>query len=223
MAAAAGPVAGLSSFAILGGGALVLFWPRRRYMQAAAVALFCTFATHQGAAPGALALFLAVVVLSALAPDFDHPGSTVSRSFPPGHYLYRWAFSNPVTWVLWGRKRMQELVRHRALSHTVWALFAWVLLLGVGVFVGAESLTQYLGGARVQQVAQDMLPIWTRSIHNVALRFAVFAAVPAAMGYLSHILADSMTRSKTRPLIPLSNWEMQLLPDSMLIRTGGRR
>lgn len=65
------------------------------------------------------------------------------------------------------------------------------------------------------------LPVTWSSV-PVLWRLPLLGVTAAGLGMGSHLLADAATRSKLRPLVPLSDWQFQLLPDALLLRTGGR-
>ena len=67
----------------------------------------------------------------------------------------------------------------------------------------------------------DTLPHWTRAWGDAPVQLGVFCAAAGGLGFLSHIMADSMTKSRTQPLAPFSSWKCQLLPDRWLLTTGG--
>ncbi|MBX3070866.1 MAG: metal-dependent hydrolase [Thermomicrobiales bacterium] len=99
------------------------------------------------------------------------------------------------------RSDLRGVLTHRGLSHSV--LIAGLSIALVWVLLGALS--------RLDD------PAWALDSGLIAPLTAAFA-----IGVVSHLILDACTPRGLRPLLPLSQWRLWLLPKPFRIGTGGR-
>jgi membrane-bound metal-dependent hydrolase YbcI (DUF457 family) len=120
-------------------------------------------------------------------------------------------------WPLRGR------VEHRHETHTLWATLLavgfspWMVVLG---YAGAAGR----GRDERTWARRGLLVIlataaWAYYTQDVLLGVCIVLGVTG--GYLGHLLADACTPHGIQPLLPLSKWELHLLPAWARVRTGG--
>lgn len=98
------------------------------------------------------------------------------------------------------RSDLRRVLRHRGFSHSLF--FAAAVIGLVWVILGALS-----------QVADPRARLHEQLIGPLLLAFA--------LGLASHLLLDSATPSGIRPLLPLSQFRLRILPPGLRIPTGG--
>jgi membrane-bound metal-dependent hydrolase YbcI (DUF457 family) len=141
---------------------------------------------------------ISCAMLGALAPDLDHPTSTIGRLFP------------------WISKPIERTFGHRTVTHsalgTVVAAIVFTILLGVTITVLQWFLTR--------TISISMIPISLSFLH---LEFSDMARLTAAftIGYASHILLDMLTPRGVQLLWPSPNRDL-LFKNSLQIETGSK-
>lgn len=172
----------------------------------------------------------AVVAGAGVLPDLDHPGSTPTKAFGwvsglvsrivrvGGHRqaTHSLAFAGLVTLLLWGAVNTNIWWNHPHANR--------VGLIAAGVFVFASTAigVTLIGpslGARVPTLAAWALgaaAVWW----TVTAETPILAVVPhiAAVGIVTHIATDGITRAGVPLLLPLTRVRFS----ARLIRTGGR-
>lgn len=98
------------------------------------------------------------------------------------------------------RSDIRRVLRHRGVSHSIFFAAAAVAL----TWVILNALTQ-VSDARFQLHADLVAPL--------LLAFA--------LGVASHLILDAATPSGIRPLLPLSQFRLRILPPGLRIPTGG--
>lgn len=175
---------------------------------------------HAVGVEGPVALGVAGVALFAsLLPDIDHPSSWLGRRLLPLHYLLRWMLSNPLTWAVFGRKRIKKLSRHRGFTHTVLALglttalFALLSYVLLGYLVEAGYPLDWVLGT------DTLLSLGGR--FGAQPQVALILTLAFAAGYASHILLDMMTIAGVQIMMPWSTRKYHLLPKPLRVRVRG--
>jgi len=141
---------------------------------------------------------ISCAMLGALAPDLDHPTSTIGRLFP------------------WISKPLERHFGHRTVTHsalgTVVAAIVFALLLGVTITVLQWFLTR--------TISISMIPISLSFLH---LEFSDMARLTAAftIAYFSHILLDMLTPRGVQLLWPSPNRDL-LFKNSLQIETASK-
>lgn len=152
---------------------------------------------------------------------------TEQRKFP---LLFKFFFYNPLyrltfgkeralrwaTVLELGRKRMQEILGHRAITHSLAGTVIATLVAG-GLFYGLHQLLisyspnvgEYL------YYGMGVLPAWW----PLELPLITVLTVGFLLGYVSHILLDMMTVSGVPLLTPLSKRKFWVLPQWMRVKT----
>jgi inner membrane protein len=189
---------------------------------------------------------IALAGFSSLAPDLDHPNSRLSKRIGFADNFVRWAFVGVAALVavythlnlppgsdrrigftvalsmfLIGAAMQNQSARKLALLFTgilavlagFYYEFLWLSLLGA--FVSAAPFTSHRSFTHTIWAAA----LWTY-IGHLANRDLGWhgIAVYAGAGYLSHLLADTLTKSGVRYLLPLSDKALKV----PLISTGSR-
>jgi membrane-bound metal-dependent hydrolase YbcI (DUF457 family) len=98
------------------------------------------------------------------------------------------------------RSDLRRVLRHRGFSHSL--LFAGAAIGLVWVILNALS-----------QVADPRVRLHAELVEPLLLAFA--------LGLGSHLLLDAATPSGIRPLLPISQFRLHLLPPGLRILTGG--
>ncbi|HET9662245.1 MAG TPA: metal-dependent hydrolase [Thermomicrobiales bacterium] len=98
------------------------------------------------------------------------------------------------------RSDLRRVLRHRGFSHSL--LFAGAVIGLVWVILNALS-----------QVADSRVQLHADLVEPLLLAFA--------LGLASHLLLDAATPSGIRPLLPLSQFRLRILPPGLRILTGG--
>lgn len=98
------------------------------------------------------------------------------------------------------RSDLRRVLRHRGFSHSL--LFSAAIIGLVWVMLGALS-----------RVADARVRLHEQLIGPLLLAFA--------LGLASHLLLDSATPSGIRPLLPISQFRLRILPPGLRIPTGG--
>lgn len=193
-------------------GALILLSDGRRPLLL--LVLFSVLAFFGGVWPGVLLLYVVPAMIGAIAPDLDHPHSRISRTLPPLRWLYVLVFVNPLTWLVIGWKGIRKHGGHRQISHSIFAVPAAMLLVGVPIWM----LVWIPGLARACEWLMYRPPLWLVG-GSPQLGVTLMIALGVGAGYLSHELADACTASGWRPLVPWSERKVYLLPGMFRIRT----
>ncbi|AYA37519.1 metal-dependent hydrolase [Hymenobacter oligotrophus] len=187
---------------------------------------------------------VALAGFSALAPDLDHPGSRLSKRLGFAQNYVRWAFAAAgvllglythfnlpigperrmgftaaMSMFLIGMAMQNQSARKLALLFTgvgtvlagLYWQFLWLSLLGA--FVATAPFTSHRSWTHTIWAAA----LWTYIgyLANRDLGWHGVAAYAGA-GYMSHLLADTLTKSGVRYLLPLSDKALKL----PLISTG---
>ena len=171
--------------------------------------------------PGPLALFVGLNAAYALASDLDSCGSTEARSFGFVTYVLAWC----VRAVSGGHRHgTHSLLGVAAFTGAAWlaCLFrdTWPgrVALGVIIAVGLAAAADALrpGPATfegVAGIAAAAVMVWTG--YGLAL-----VPVAAALGCLTHLAGDSLTRCGVPLLWPATMREFHLTPRFMWFTTG---
>lgn len=145
----------------------------------------------------AFVALLAASLLGSLAPDLDEPKSKIGRW--TGMWLVRPLYSNPLTWKLAGSKqKLLSYLGHRRLTHSlVGALVASLVIWGLTLLVGLSA--GWIAGGSLRAILKAAILVWP---------------VPAgfAVGYLSHLLLDTLTGNGVPLFLPFSTRKVVLLP-----------
>jgi inner membrane protein len=166
---------------------------------------------------GDIAAMVAVstaALLGALAPDIDHPSSYLGRRLVPIAILWRALISNPLTWLIAGRKRMRRLAGHRGLSHS---------LLGLVLASGAFGGIWVWGEAWLAVNYPALLGVLTAGLSEQmagGARLSATLTIGFALGYASHILLDMMTVSGVALLLPRSDRRFWVLPRPLRVTSS---
>lgn len=157
---------------------------------------------------------LGIAYVASLVPDVDHPGSTIARRTVVLHALYRWTFSNPVTWMLFGRSRMGRCVGHRCgIAHSVFGAALSCALLAAPVYLGLRARSVDLSVLAAPSPPASWA--WWHEVMATApgpAPYVAAASVAWLLGYGSHLLLDMLTLDGVALLSPLSSRRFHLLP-----------
>jgi len=163
------------------------------------------------APPGPIdaAWLIGASALGSLAPDFDEPGSMISNAPRLTGNLAR---------------RLLKRVGIGPLAPLAW-LLGWVILVVAGGLNAlsrlCSSLFRFL--ALGHREGSHWLPVWlAASVGVYALtvaRLGVWPGAGFALGFLTHLLADGLTKAGL-PLVPNTGARLHLLPRPLRIRTG---
>lgn len=152
---------------------------------------------------------------------------TTNRKF---HWFFRLFFYNPLHKTLlgekralrWatilelGRKRMKEILGHRAITHSIAGTLVATALAG-GLFLGGQVLLNMHAPDVAEYLHYGMLgmPTWW------PLDFPLVSVLTVGFlfGYISHILLDMMTVSGVPLLTPVSKKKFWVLPSWMRVKT----
>ncbi|GAB2457485.1 membrane protein [Hymenobacter qilianensis] len=187
---------------------------------------------------------IALAGFSSLAPDLDHPESRLSKRLGFSHNYVRWAFAAAgaglaaythfllplgpdrrmgftaaLAFGLLGLAMQGGSVRKLALLFTgvltvlagLYFEFLWVSLLGI--FVAVAPFTSHRSWTHT--IWATILWTYIGYLANQALGWHGVAHFAGA-GYLSHLLADSLTKQGVRWFLPFSDTSLKL----PLISTG---
>ncbi len=137
-------------------------------------------------------------ILGALAPDLDHPSSTIGRLFP------------------WISKPIERKFGHRAVTHsalgTVVATMAFALILILSTTVLQQVLEQ--------PVSMTLIPISLKFLHLTATDI-LRLTLAFAIGYASHIVLDMLTPRGVNLLWPNPNRDIWF-KNSLQIETASK-
>lgn len=180
----------------------------------------------------------------ALAPDIDHPGSTIARSLGPVTRVIARTVSYVADkvqdWTCLCCKD-PDTVAHRALTHTAaGALATGALVALAGARLGRPAALVIVALA-VALAVRGVVPTKWRGTLGAAAAGAIAAGlvfelgpvsgwwwlgVPAGFGVLAHIVGDGLTKSAVPLLWPLKirgcRWFPCGSPRWLRFRTGGR-
>lgn len=195
------------------------------YRGHAAVGGLIAYGAWKWASPGLLpagliarALLLAFVLIGALAPDLDTPQSYLSRRLLGplrfGVVLFKWGVSNPLTWMLFGRKRIVRIVRHRGFSHSILGIAIATLTLGAALVTAAAVLAPVLGGETLIPGCCDTSRTLTAAV------FAAELTLAFGLGCASHLFADALTVSGVPLFLPWSDRRVAVGPRFLRLRSN---
>ncbi|WP_400193314.1 metal-dependent hydrolase [Hymenobacter sp. B81] len=189
---------------------------------------------------------IALAGFSSLAPDLDHPGSRLSKRLGFAQNYVRWAFAAAaVLLAVYAHFNLAAGPSKRVALTAALSMFLIgmamqnqsarklaLLFTGAGAVLGGlywEMLWLSLLGAFVATAPFTAHRSWTHTIWAAALWTYIGyladkdlgwqgVAAYAGAGYLSHLLADTLTKSGIRYLLPLSDKAVKV----PLISTGSR-
>jgi membrane-bound metal-dependent hydrolase YbcI (DUF457 family) len=99
------------------------------------------------------------------------------------------------------RSDLRRVLRHRGVSHSM-------------LFAGVTMMLVYVIMTALTQVADPRFQLHRDLVAPLLLAFG--------LGLASHLVLDSATPSGIRPLLPLWDFRLRILPPGMRITTGGR-
>lgn len=186
-------------------------------------------ALHLGLTPGELIIGVAVGTVAGVLPDIDHPDSLITKGILPGRRLFGrvgkilgWFLSLPPRVIGIGARATMD---HRGGTHSALFMVGWTLLAAPLYALMAGGIVYFL--AIVLQALAAILPFQNpinsgEFIHWLWSNFdkiAPLVMVSVFWGYLSHLVADSMTKVPVPWPWPFSQKRFFLLPKTMRFTT----
>jgi membrane-bound metal-dependent hydrolase YbcI (DUF457 family) len=159
--------------------------------------------------------------------DLDQCGSSAARSFG----LITEAFAHVVRKVSGGHRH----ATHTALGAVIFAALAWLageyrsgwwgrvglfMILALGVAAGLEALCPPRRGPRLRIRYADLLAAWAAAAVCVTGWDLALVPYAAALGILTHIAGDELTKHGCPFFWPATDKEFHLLPRCLRFTTG---
>lgn len=190
--------------------------------------------------PRTAALAAGVFLFGKVAPDLDHAGSSITKSWGPISILYSWALVRPFARLVYAATRTahdrERRPVHRGFTHTVpGAVLAGLLLVGVAAsspVALAVVLGMMVGGAARVYDRDWLLPVGLVAGGLAWYSVELLVADPwplafaLALGCVFHSLDDCTTKFGTPLLFPLRDretgqrWRRRGLPEWLAYETG---
>ncbi|NBV83036.1 DUF4184 family protein [bacterium] len=168
--------------------------------------------THAIYGPAIALIFLAVfgvetsfhwtivlcAILGSLAPDIDHPTSTIGRLVP------------------WISKPIERKYGHRAVTHSLIGTVVATIVFAIILSIAALVLQQVLN----HQISMAMIPISLKILH-LTLTDIIRLTASFSIGYASHIVLDMLTPRGVQLLWPNPNRDVWF-KNSLQIETASK-